>query len=446
MDSVHLGLPQLTAEELANPHTRITINGITVHLWQVAHLYGVQHNIPRPGPANGASASDFRRLHASRHDAQAASPGPLTSLTDATTGGLPPAYSLTDSPTLPSSSSTSTRPQLPGPHGASRDTFEMRNLFRILDELVDECWPDGSSSQGGAGQTRTVRAGTALGTKSLTTQPPLWPPPAKPLPPLPIQAPLRCDTPTPKRKKAFSAAPDSVTVRRRISPGRTIQISRKNERRQLREARPVTPTISPPNSVRTGTSPSEGSVATARPDQPSTTYPPRSTAFVAASLALSAEQGANAHLQHHHDSGFPECQLNVSSGTQTEHSPFQQRQLHPSQSPRRNLPVPHLLSTQAQHTGPWQFSILKEEQQPTQGPGTNPQLQPGVHSPTPNCQQQRGRVPGRNPFPGITRPATPLQQVGAALQSRWSPDSSPEDNAIKKVKRVFSFARLRRRS
>jgi hypothetical protein len=44
------------------------------------------------------------------------------------------------------------------------------------------------------------------------------------------------------------------------------------------------------------------------------------------------------------------------------------------------------------------------------------------------------------------RRTTPPAQEDEGLKSRWSPDSSPEHTAMKRVKRVFSYARLRRKS
>ncbi|KAH6615555.1 hypothetical protein B0J18DRAFT_493432 [Chaetomium sp. MPI-SDFR-AT-0129] len=64
MNRPNMELPRLSAEELANPCTRISLDGVEVQLWQVAHLYGVHHDMPSPALRHGASSEDFRALYA----------------------------------------------------------------------------------------------------------------------------------------------------------------------------------------------------------------------------------------------------------------------------------------------------------------------------------------------------------------------------------------------
>ncbi|KAL2134355.1 hypothetical protein VTI74DRAFT_410 [Chaetomium olivicolor] len=46
---------------------------------------------------------------------------------------------------------------------------------------------------------------------------------------------------------------------------------------------------------------------------------------------------------------------------------------------------------------------------------------------------------------GNDRPVTPTRDDEAALTSRWSPDTTPEESRLKKVKKALSFSRLRLR-
>ncbi|KAK3317890.1 hypothetical protein B0T19DRAFT_301309 [Cercophora scortea] len=56
-------LPQLTEEQLKNPYTAVLINNVSLQLWQVAHMYGISHDVHGHQHASGATEKDLRRLH-----------------------------------------------------------------------------------------------------------------------------------------------------------------------------------------------------------------------------------------------------------------------------------------------------------------------------------------------------------------------------------------------
>jgi hypothetical protein len=67
-------VPHLDAEDLQNPFTIVVVEGITVRLWQVAHLYGLRHPVPSPKSRYGATSEDVRGLYRRDKGREAAEP------------------------------------------------------------------------------------------------------------------------------------------------------------------------------------------------------------------------------------------------------------------------------------------------------------------------------------------------------------------------------------
>jgi len=44
-----LGYPDLTPAQLADPNTPVLVNGVTLQLWQIGHVYGVQFEATTDG-------------------------------------------------------------------------------------------------------------------------------------------------------------------------------------------------------------------------------------------------------------------------------------------------------------------------------------------------------------------------------------------------------------
>ncbi|KAK3689658.1 hypothetical protein B0T22DRAFT_176304 [Podospora appendiculata] len=63
MNAHRSDLPQLTEEQLRNPYTAVLINNVSLQLWQVAHMYGISHDVHGHQHASGATEEDLRRLH-----------------------------------------------------------------------------------------------------------------------------------------------------------------------------------------------------------------------------------------------------------------------------------------------------------------------------------------------------------------------------------------------
>ncbi|KAK4235338.1 hypothetical protein C8A03DRAFT_17907 [Achaetomium macrosporum] len=140
MDRIEAGLPLLTPDELADPQTRIMINGFRVRLWQVAHLYGVNHGSPGVTPRPGASATYFRRLCPRQRDREIASPN---SPTEAAIGpddeGLP-TNTIPNSPTLPRSDFASCEVQPSEADRRNEGYLDTRALLPLVDEAVDRIY------------------------------------------------------------------------------------------------------------------------------------------------------------------------------------------------------------------------------------------------------------------------------------------------------------------
>jgi hypothetical protein len=208
MDEADEGLPRLTNEELANPYTRISYQGFEIQLWQVAHIYGVDHDMPDAEWRAGASSSDFRAFCLRQNDRDSIfSDFHAGAAIDNVTEKRP----LPDSPTLPSSILANREHVYPRAHGNNDHGLDTQGLFRLIDELVDEVWSDETDEE------ETEHATAATGVAPLSTPyprplysdnsfpPPPNPPPNRPLPPLPQQP--RRDKPSGNRRGPDSTLP-----------------------------------------------------------------------------------------------------------------------------------------------------------------------------------------------------------------------------------------------
>ena len=219
MSSTDQHIPRLTPEELANPHTGISINGVEMQVWQVAHIYGVAHAMPSTMPRSGASARDFRALYPRQRDGRTA---PLSALANDAIGVV------TENQLLPSSLapapltiSARNGQQHREEDKADRDTLGIQDILGLIDELAEESWSDGSDWSDGlddfdlfkhpnqntvdgirgswqlneaeriqrAHATSTPAAPGSRRASPLWAEPsyppPMYPPPNRPLPPLP---------------------------------------------------------------------------------------------------------------------------------------------------------------------------------------------------------------------------------------------------------------------
>ncbi|KAL2262498.1 hypothetical protein VTK26DRAFT_1131 [Humicola hyalothermophila] len=180
MDRKMPSLPRLTSEELANPQTSFSLNGIVVRLWQVAHLFGLDFEVPEAGARAGATAADIRGLYLDRRREGTAPPSHPTAV------GEPDASAA--SPTLPPADAASRRRQRQTEAGeeSSEDVRErIRAFYRQLDEAAEATW--GAGGRQGAGRADLARnlRRTRSEIGSGAWPPCTLPPPAGPLPPVP---------------------------------------------------------------------------------------------------------------------------------------------------------------------------------------------------------------------------------------------------------------------
>lgn len=198
MDKKNPGLPDLSPEDLANPQARVVVNGIVVQLWQVAHLFGLRHEVPSAAARAGASAADFRSLHPSARPprGEGAAGAPAARPSGGAGAGVkaaPPAAVLPI--LLPADAITPARGErqaAAGEAGSGGGGSWTRDFYRRMDEAVKEAWAEGRP-----GARRAAAAAHLRRTRSEIGQggwpSPSLPPPSRLLPPLP---PLRCWEPS----------------------------------------------------------------------------------------------------------------------------------------------------------------------------------------------------------------------------------------------------------
>ncbi|KAL2163535.1 hypothetical protein VTH06DRAFT_5593 [Thermothelomyces fergusii] len=208
-------LPSLTEEELANPCTRISLDGVEVQLWQVAHIYGLNYEMPSPSLRGGASSEDFRLLWPRARDGGTEPPNRLTSGGSSNVNESTP---FTDRSMPPVGVSPRREIQQRIRHPTESDSSShgsgTRNILRLIDELVDECWRDGIDK--GKSQDKTAVPVTALSDTAPRIEeatwadrsfpPPSHPPPRGPLPRVPERSAGKTD-PGVRRARHLAVVP-----------------------------------------------------------------------------------------------------------------------------------------------------------------------------------------------------------------------------------------------
>lgn len=208
MDEVNEGLPPLTDEELGNPYTRISFRGFEIQLWQVAHLYGVNHDMPDTEWRAGASSSDFRAMYSRQYHEDVAFSDLQAGVA---IGHVTEKRPLPESPSLPSSILASREHLYPRTQRHGDYDLDTHGLIRLIDELVDEAWSDETDEEE---TEHAIAASEAaqFGTPFLcppplyadtSFPPPSNPPPNRPLPSLPQRP--RSDRPPGNKHEAPSA-------------------------------------------------------------------------------------------------------------------------------------------------------------------------------------------------------------------------------------------------
>ena len=213
-------LPRLTPEELANPCTRISLDGVEVQLWQVAHVYGISHDMPSPDLRAGASSQDFRTLYSATAPVSRGTASSTS--TDTGASNVTEQRPLPSLPVLPLNIPTRRRAQRPRPRDDGRPDPDTNNLLRLIDDFADTRWPAEVEPEEPQVDT-TTPAVTAIGTTPKlegviwadpSFPPPPHPPPNEPLPPLPPQPPqppqparIRQSGPRPRLRLATATAP-----------------------------------------------------------------------------------------------------------------------------------------------------------------------------------------------------------------------------------------------
>ncbi|KAK4033053.1 hypothetical protein C8A01DRAFT_50292 [Parachaetomium inaequale] len=420
MDRTDQRLPRLTQEELANPYTRISLDGIELQLWQVAHVYGVSHDMPSPTLRAGASSRDFRVLYSRQRDRGAASP---TIPTNIGIANITEGRHVANSPIVPSSIPERREAQRPAQRvtvrGNGRDDSETHNLLRLIDELVDESWSSEEENKEPQ-HTTAVSVATLLGTASNikgiiwadpSFPPPLHPPPNRPLPLLPQR-------PAESRRHVTHRGPRLATLPGK-APRSTSRASPKSaeDSEPLRDddaesERTITPSTSrrqlaPTSRTRDVSMPTAKVVA----ERPAAIH----AAGRAASASILRRHGEESYHPRRQNSALTEAR----------------EKLVPPPLPH---PLPDFLLNPP--------SFLQHPPDLSQQPPQN--HQPGVTargSPRLNKSKSSSRLAAT-----ATRAATSASDDDTALTSRWSSDSEEEEESkIKKLKRVFSLSRLRPR-
>jgi len=140
MESQSERLPQLSPEELRNPHTKLKVNGMVMELWQVAHLYGIDVSTPDWEHRTGATAMDVQRAfhgpisHKSVENTRAASDSHNESNSHIQEQPCP------DSPTLALNTKENHSPKNVNKCAGATSPPPARPVLDLVDELIDESW------------------------------------------------------------------------------------------------------------------------------------------------------------------------------------------------------------------------------------------------------------------------------------------------------------------
>ena len=448
MDEVGQRLPGLTPEELANPYTRLSINGLEVQLWQVAHLYGVTHDIPGTIPKSGASARDFRALYSRQHDRRITSP----SISASADAGF-----------------------VPEKNQSGRET---QDLLRLIDELIDEDWLDEREEQEIAPSGTDPSSGLA----SLRNHPvwadssfppPLSPPPSSPLPLLPKQAEgdrRRGDGPKEPSALLASTAdshqpinlPDNQELGRDADVESKRTITPAASRQQL-VTKPQAQEASMPISraraerlvsvhVGRGAAPQVAVAAQAReapapiPSGATNERPVQVQAGSRAAQKIPRVPGArDVSMPRPQLAGVERPDLKHGAGRAASTSILRSHAVDESHRRQRDAALADLRPKPSASTIPYSLPSF------LQSPPSFLQHPPDFSQQPAHDQKAGVNTGGRhrsssNLATPSSRPVTPTTDDDeVALTSRWSPESSPEESRLKKVKRVLSFAKLRSR-
>ncbi|KAK4131029.1 hypothetical protein BT67DRAFT_436550 [Trichocladium antarcticum] len=442
MEALVLNLPQLTPQQQADPYAMITINGVSVQLWQVAHIYGLAYDIPRLAVRSGASSSDFRRWH----------PRPRGPRTVSAAAASPARGQLSscDSPTLPPHDPTTRKSKRQVSRACGRggrvDT-STRDLHCLLDDLIDGAWSDDEGGPSGGCATAapdtpdTPRLGTRPSDGQTSAEPP-GPPPTRPLPPAPPPPSLSSVLHGQGHRRTHSRVPSTANFSRPLRSQTIPPAHRDTAGIQPGNGQSVTPPM-PGSQPCANAQVRDASVLMPRLNQPATADGP-GTAVVG---SRPRDSGADEHIRRQQDTDVSKHWKDRPPGLP---------RLPPAPPlPRLPPPLPPPLPLPLPPKPPFQQLVYRQH-------GTVlTEVRPDVPPKAPQLPHQRQRhgqaAPTGNPLPGIprpafdmampeTRPLTPPPQEDEGLKSRWSPDSSPEQTAMRRVKRVLSFAMLRRKS
>ncbi|KAH6623643.1 hypothetical protein F5144DRAFT_583929 [Chaetomium tenue] len=424
-------LPRLTPEELANPCTRISLDGVEVQLWQVAHVYGISHDMPSPDLRGGASSHDFRALYSTttQNDRGTAS---SSSSTDTFASDVTQQRLLPSLPVLPLNIPTRRVAQRSTPRDDGRPDPDTNELLRLIDDFADTSWPTEVELEESQIET-TEPAATSIGNApklegviwaDLSFPPPPHPPPNRSLPPLPPQ-PARNRHSGPQQRlrlatgpvvvpdtapataprllpRAVDKSPEYPESGRDDDAGSERTITPRASRKQL--APTARPQLRPRDvSMPTGQVASKPPVA--RPG----------TAARAASASILRNRGGEIYRPRRQEFGSTETRPKAAS-------------------PTLPYPLPDFLLNPP--------SFLQHPPDLSQQPYLN--QQPGATA-RENPQLNKAKSSSNVATP-VTSPVTPTSDDDAAVTSRWSSDSEQEgESRLKKLKRVLSFSRLRPR-
>lgn len=435
-------LPRLTPEELANPYTRISLDGVEVQLWQVAHVYGISHDMPSPDLRAGASSQDFRTLYSTT--APVGRETTSSTSTDTSASDVIEQRPLPSLPVLPLNiPSKRGAAQRPRPRDDGRPSPDTNDLLRLIDDFADTRWPaevEPEEPQVATTTPTVTSVGTASKLEGVVWADPSFPPPSHPppntsLPPLPPQL------PQPGRDRQFGPRPRLRLATAPVTvPAAVPAIVPATTPRLLPRAVDKSPEYL--ESDRDDDAGSEQTITpsasrqqlapTARP-RPRPRPRPRDVSMPIIQVAPKAPvarpaattRAASASIFRNRGEEIYRPRRQEIGSTET----------RPKQaSPTLPYPLPDFLVNPP--------SFLQHPPDLSQQPYLGPQL--GVT--TRGSPQLNKAKSSSNVATPVTSPATPTSDDDVAVTSRWSSDSEEEgESKLKKLKRVLSFSRLRPR-
>ncbi|KAK3290604.1 uncharacterized protein B0H64DRAFT_411654 [Chaetomium fimeti] len=429
MDRNERRLPQLTPEELANPYTRISLDGVEVQLWQVAHVYGVSHDMPSPDLRAGASSQDFRTLYSTQDSRGIASTNPST---DTRAGSITEQRPLPSLPVLPLNIPTRPQTQHPTPRVDGHRDLKTNDLLRLIDDFVDKGWPGEVEAEQSQITTTTPAVTPTRTTLKIegviwsdpSFPPPSHPPPDGPLPPLPPQS---AGSRHPDSRHGPPSTTVTVTVTATVPAtapqlpprvaDKSLEYPESDRDDDAESERTITPRESRRQlapTARPGARARDVSMPTIQMAPKGPVVAPATTGR-AASASILRSRGEEIYRPRRQDSGLSETQPKLAS-------------------PTLPYPLPDFLLNPP--------SFLQHPPDLSQQPYLG--QQPGVSARgSPQLNKSKSSSNMASP---VTSPATPTSDDDVAVTSRWSSDSEEEgESKLKKLKRVLSFSRLRPR-